>query len=110
MGVNHTVNTSIHLAEQFTGRTGFTRWAIQDDKIVTCLHFPGCSNGFNEAAEALQGISSHIALGDSQLIALPMQAMIEILTMHLQKNPLAMLCNNPHCQRCQEYRRRYTEK
>jgi len=107
MGVNHTVNTSIHLAEQIAGRTGFTRWAIHGDKIVTCTHFPGCSNGFEEAAGLLQGISTVIPLGNSQLLALPLQAMIEILSLYLRQHPTSLLCKDPYCQQCQEYRRRY---
>jgi aminoglycoside 3-N-acetyltransferase len=107
MGVNHTVNTSIHLAEQIAGRSGFTRWAIQGDKIVTCNHFPGCSNGFDEAANLLTGISTTIPLGNSQIVALPLQAMIEILSLYLQQYPDRLLCKDPYCQRCQEYRRRY---
>lgn len=110
MGVNHSVNTSIHLAEQLAGRTGFTRWAIQGDKIVTCEHFPGCSNGFTAAADILEGISTHIPLGEGQLTVLPLQAMIEILTLHLQKSTVSLLCKDPYCQRCQEYRRRYAKK
>lgn len=107
MGVNHSVNTSIHLAEKIAGRTGFTRWAIQGDRIVTCLHFPGCSNGFNEAAGLLEGISTQVTLGGSQILALPLQAMIEILSLYLQQHPTKLLCKDPYCQRCQEYRRRY---
>ena len=110
MGVDHSVNTTIHLAEQMAGRSGFTRWAIMGEKIVVCEHFPGCSNGFTQAAELLEGISTHVPVGDGQLTALPMQAMIEILTMHLQEHPVALLCKDPHCQRCQEYRRRYARK
>ena len=110
IGVDHTVNTSLHLAEQMAGRSGFTRWAVQDEKIVTCQHFPGCSNGFNEASEALEGISTHIPLGNSRIFCHSMQAMIEIICLYLQKHPVGMLCKDSHCQRCQEYRHRYAKK
>lgn len=110
IGVDHTVNTSLHLAEQIAGRSGFTRWAVQGEKIVTCPHFSGCSNGFNEITESLEGISTHAPLGEGQLTALPMQAMIEIISLYLQKKPTGMLCKDSHCQRCQEYRRRYGKK
>ncbi|MBI9049590.1 MAG: AAC(3) family N-acetyltransferase [Anaerolineaceae bacterium] len=110
MGVDHTVNTSLHLAEKIAGRSGFTRWAMQNEKIVTCMHFPGCSNGFNEAGESLEGISTHATLGEGQLTVLPLQAMVEIITLYLQKHPTGLLCKDSHCQRCQEYRKRYNKK
>ena len=110
IGVDHTVNTSLHLAEQIAGRTGFTRWAMQGERIVKCNHFSGCSNGFNEIAESLEGISTVVSLGEGEVTALPMQPMIEIVSLYLQKNPTGMLCKDSHCQRCQEYRRRYGKK
>ena len=110
IGVDHTVNTSLHLAEQIAGRSGFTRWAVQGERIVTCPHFSGCSNGFNEISDSVEGISTQIPLGNDRITALPIQPMIEIVSLYIQKNPTGMLCKDSYCQRCQEYRRRYGKK
>ena len=41
MGVNHTVNTSIHYAEKLAGRRQFLRWALTPKGVVECPGFPG---------------------------------------------------------------------
>ncbi|MRR30642.1 AAC(3) family N-acetyltransferase, partial [bacterium] len=46
LGVNQTVNTSIHYAERLAGRHTFVRWALTPRGVVECPHFPGCSAGF----------------------------------------------------------------
>src|SRR5687767_1896213 len=43
IGVDHTVNTSIHFAEKLAGRKQFIRWALIGDRIVECSNFPGDS-------------------------------------------------------------------
>ncbi len=41
LGVDQTVNTSIHYAEKLAGRRTFTRWALLPDRIIECPGFPG---------------------------------------------------------------------
>ena len=43
VGVNHTVNTSLHLAERYSGRLQFLRWALTPGGVLECANFPGCS-------------------------------------------------------------------
>ena len=47
LGVDHTVNTSIHYGEQVAGRKQFTRWALTPQGVVECPRFPTCSLGFS---------------------------------------------------------------
>ncbi len=47
MGVDHTANVSLHLAEKLAGRKQFVRWALTPAGVVECPHMPGCSQGFN---------------------------------------------------------------
>jgi aminoglycoside 3-N-acetyltransferase len=42
IGVNHTVNTSIHYAEKIAGRKQFIRWALTPQGVRECPGFPGC--------------------------------------------------------------------
>jgi aminoglycoside 3-N-acetyltransferase len=104
LGVDHTVNTSIHLAEQKAGRKTFVRWALTPRAIVACPGFPGCSEGFNQAAIHLTEITSVTKIGDANLIAMPIREMVEILIAVLQADPFALLCEKENCPRCQATR------
>ena len=57
LGVDHTVDTSIHYAEKLAGRKQFTRWALLSDRIIECPGFPGDSAGFDAIAPDL--VASH---------------------------------------------------
>ena len=41
LGVNQTVNTSLHYAERLAGRPQFTRWALTYEGVRECPQFPG---------------------------------------------------------------------
>lgn len=104
LGVDHTVNTSIHLAEQKAGRKTFIRWALTPGAIYACPGFPGCSEGFNQAANHLTEIASVTKIGDAIVTAIPIRDMVEILIPILQTDPFALLCEKEHCPRCQATR------
>ncbi len=104
LGVNHTVNTSIHLAEQKAGRKTFIRWALTPRAILECPGFPGCSEGFNQAAIHLAEITSAVKIGAADVMAIPIREMTEILIAVLQADPLALLCEKENCLRCQSVR------
>jgi aminoglycoside 3-N-acetyltransferase len=91
-GVNHTVNTSIHYAERQAGRKQFTRWALTPQGIRECPGFPGCSDGFEQAAAYLKPITRMAKLGQATIKAIQMGPMIEILTGLIKEQPLALLC------------------
>ncbi len=104
MGVDHTVNTSIHYVEKLTGRKQFTRWALTSEGIREFSGFPGCSNGFQEALPFLEKITRRVQIGFAVVQALPLATMTEILLDVLNANPLALLCNTPNCERCDAVR------
>ena len=60
LGVDHSVNTSIHLAEKMAGRGQFVRWALGKNEIIQCSGFPGCSNGFNQLEMPVSGITVRV--------------------------------------------------
>ena len=106
IGVNHTVNTSIHYAEYLAGRKQFVRWALTPQGVRECPGFSGCSDGFEAAAPYLEGIIRTTQIGSATLRAVQLKPMIEILTDLIRKQPLALLCGK-NDGRCEAVRRWY---
>lgn len=100
IGVNLTVNTSIHWAERLAGRKQFTRWALTQQGVRECPGFPGCSDGFEMAAPYLNDITCSTRLGDATLHSIQLAPMIEVLTALLRQKPDALLCgkNDARCE------------
>jgi aminoglycoside 3-N-acetyltransferase len=105
LGVNHTVNTSIHYAERLAGRKQFVRWALTRNGIVECPRFPGCSDGFERIAARLQGMGRQAQIGEAQVLAYPLVDLVKIARGWISADPLALLCDRSGCERCQEIRR-----
>jgi aminoglycoside 3-N-acetyltransferase len=104
LGVNHTVNTSIHYAERLAGRKQFTRWALTNQGTLELPGFPGCSDGFQALAPHLEGITCRLQIGEAEIQALPLPEMVEIACSLVSSDPLALLCEREYCQRCSEVR------
>jgi aminoglycoside 3-N-acetyltransferase len=100
LGVDHTVNTSVHYAEQLAGRKRFLRWALLPDRIIECPGFPGDSAGFDAIGVDLVSETRQVRIGNALVQALPLRGLIEIVTARLQDDPLALLCSRPDCERC----------
>jgi aminoglycoside 3-N-acetyltransferase len=104
LGVDHSVNTSIHLAESKAGRKTFTRWALTPTAIIECVNFPGCSDGFNQAQDLLEEITQTIQIGDAKVNCLPVKPMVDKLVKQIADYPLALLCDREVCPRCDAVR------
>lgn len=104
MGVDHTVNTSIHYAEKMTGRRQFVRWALTKKRIVECPCFPGCSDGFEDIRPDLEEVTRQMQLGNSYIEAIPLQALFQAVQTRIKENPLALLCSRDECGRCDAVR------
>lgn len=104
IGVDHTSNTSIHLAEKMADRKQFVRWALTTSGITACPGFPGCSDGFNKISPIIQDISHHTTIGNAKLEATPIQFLIDIARSMMETNPQALLCDRTDCARCREIR------
>lgn len=104
LGVDHTVNTSIHYAERLAGRKQFTRWALLPDRILECPGFPGDSAGFDAIAPDLISDARHVTVGSATVQALPLRALIQAVDARLKADPLALLCTRSDCQRCNAVR------
>lgn len=100
LGVDHTVNTSIHYAEKLAGRLQFIRWALLQDRVVECSGFPGDSDGFNVIAPSLEKYTRHVEIGDALVQAVHLKSLIKVVMDQIKENPFALLCQRQDCERC----------
>ena len=104
LGVDHTVNTSIHYAEKLAGRKQFLRWALIPNRIVECPGFPGDSAGFNAIASELVNDTRAIQIGNTVVQAVSLRVLFVKVICILKENPLALLCERGDCERCNAVR------
>lgn len=104
LGVDQTVNTSIHYAEKLAGRMQFIRWALLPDRAIECNDFPGDSEGFNAIAPLVEKYTRRVQLGSALVQAIPLADLINAVIGMLQENPLALLCERQDCERCNAVR------
>ncbi len=100
IGVDHTVNTAIHVAEQHSGRKTFIRWALTTHGIYECPNYPGCSEGFNQLEPYLNGFKVDTKIGNAVIQAFPLRSLIQTAASVIRENPLSLLCEKPDCPRC----------
>jgi aminoglycoside 3-N-acetyltransferase len=105
LGVDHTVNTSIHYAEKLAGRRQFVRWALTPKGVVECPGFPGDSAGFNAIAPEMAKFTRRAQIGDAQVQAVPLSMLFKVVINKIKKDPLALLCQQAECERCGEIRK-----
>ncbi len=104
IGVDHTVNTSIHAAEILSGRKTFTRWALTTRGVYECPNYPGCSDGFNQIQTMINGVSQTAQIGNAVIHAIPLRTLVNTVINAIHEDPLALLCENPDCERCSAVR------
>lgn len=104
LGVDHTVNTSIHYAEWVAGRKQFVRWALTPQGIVACAGWPGCSDGFLAVAPRLDGVTRRVQVGQAEVQAIPLADLTEVVCAMIGEDPQALLCARPDCERCNAVR------
>lgn len=104
LGVDHTVNTSIHYGEAIAGRKQFIRWALTTSGIQECPGFPGCSEGFQAIAPHVESITRHVQAGQATVQALPIDKLVETVVSLINADPLTLLCDRSYCERCSAVR------
>jgi aminoglycoside 3-N-acetyltransferase len=104
IGVDHTVNTSIHYAEKLAGRKQFLRWALTAEGVRECPGYPGCSDGFQALAPRLEMVTRKAIIGNSVLQAVPLMDLVRSVMACLTEDPLALLCQRTDCERCNAVR------
>jgi len=108
IGVDHSANTAIHLAEKFAGRKQFVRWAVGPERAYRLPDFPGCSNGFNAIGSKLAWITHQATLGRLGVQRIPIISLIEVAVQAIQEDPSALLCSDPTCECCNAVRQAAT--
>jgi aminoglycoside 3-N-acetyltransferase len=104
IGVDHTVNTSIHYAEKLAGRKQFLRWALTAEGVRECPGYPGCSDGFQALAPRVEAVTHRTIIGNSVLQAVPLMDLVRAVMACLAEDPLALLCQRANCERCNAVR------
>jgi aminoglycoside 3-N-acetyltransferase len=105
LGVDHSANTSIHLAEKLAGRKQFIRWALTDTGVVTCPGFPGCSAGFEEIEPEVRQYTQTMKVGNAMVRVLPLRPLLIRVFEIIRKDKHALLCKRSDCERCAEVRK-----
>ena len=117
MGVDHRSNSMIHTAEEsmnvpYVGRTCTA--AVLRGKEVTevTVRRPGCSNGFNVVGDALRqmGLIRETTVGQSTLMLMRAGDIVSVASGMLARDPAALLCHLPDCDRCAWARERINAK
>jgi aminoglycoside 3-N-acetyltransferase len=104
LGVDHTVNTSIHYAEKLAGRRQFIRWALTPEGVLECPGFPGCSAGFQAIALEMDAFSRKVQIGEAKVQAVPLNKLFKVVIARIKSDPLALLCQQEDCERCNAIR------
>lgn len=104
LGVDQTVNTSIHYAEKRAGRMQFIRWALLPNRVIECNDFPGDSQGFNAIAPRLEKYTRRVMIGGALVQAVNLNGLLQSALEMLSENPLALLCDRQDCERCNAVR------
>lgn len=101
LGVTHTSNTTIHLAEQQLGRSLFYRYAKNADGLwIELPNIPGESHHFDDIEPVLRPATKEIRIGQARVRRIPKDAVLAATRQLIQADPAALLCtDNPEC-RC----------
>jgi len=109
LGVDHTVDTSIHYGEKMVGRHQFVRWALTRKRVVECPNFSGCSDGFEAIRPEIVDVTRRVEVGESFIEAIPLHPLLRAVEALIKKDPLALLCQREKCERCDAVRHVATE-
>jgi aminoglycoside 3-N-acetyltransferase len=100
LGVDHTVNTAIHLAEQRLGRSRFYRYAKAADGVWMELpNIPGHSHRFNDIEPELAARTREVVIGLCRARRIAVCDVLATAERLIQERASALLCPDPEC-RC----------
>lgn len=100
LGVDHTSNTAIHVAEQRLGRSRFYRYAKAAGGVWMELpNIPGQSHRFDEIEPELRTSTREVRIGECRARRVPIGAVIAAAERLILADPGALLCEDPEC-RC----------
>jgi aminoglycoside 3-N-acetyltransferase len=101
LGVDHTSNTTIHLAEQQLGRARFYRYAKADTGTWLELpNIPGDSHRFDLIEPVLRPHTRELTIGQSRVRTIPVRAVLAETRALIEADPQALLCTTTPTCRC----------
>jgi len=112
LGVTHSTNSTIHVAEEIAGvpfldRSRQVGIKARGGKVIhKWIRRPGCSHGFDEIEEPLQEkeTTAETMIGDCRARLMTARAVVETAVEMLKSDPAALLCARPDCGACAEAR------
>lgn len=112
LGVTHTTNSMIHVAEELAGVPYLDRSRQVGIKTPTgrivhqWVRRPGCSRGFDEIEEELEQREAikETLIGDCRARLMTARSVIDTAVEMLKFDPESLLCEIPDCESCAEAR------
>ncbi|TWD84087.1 aminoglycoside 3-N-acetyltransferase [Kribbella amoyensis] len=100
LGVDHTSNTTIHLAEQHLGRSRFHRYAKSGaGSWMELPNVSGESHKFDEIEPDLRPFTTEVVIGECRARLIAVEDVLTCTTTLITKDPAALLCTEQGC-RC----------
>jgi aminoglycoside 3-N-acetyltransferase len=100
LGVSHSANTAIHLAEQRLGRSRFYRYAKAARGVWMELpNIPGQSHRFDAIEPALADVTREVLIGACRARRIAVAHVLNAAERLIAADPAALLCGDPNC-RC----------
>lgn len=105
LGVSHTSNTAIHVAEQRLGRSCFYRYAKTESGVWAELpNIPGAGDSFDDLEPALRNKTRETRIGSCRARLIAIQDVIDEAEQAIAQDSDALLCSDRTC-RCELARR-----
>lgn len=109
LGVGHTSNTTIHLAEQHLGRSRFYRYAKAGPGAwMELANVSGESHHFDEIDPHLTPFTTETRIGNCQARLISVADILTTTTSLIESDPAALLCNDKTCRCWAAYQQRLT--
>ena len=100
LGVDHTSNTTIHLAEQQVGRGRFYRYARDQSGLwIELPNVSGESHRFDDIERYLREATTETTIGNCRARRIPIADVIATTQRLIATDPSALLCSEEDC-RC----------
>lgn len=107
LGVTHTADTTIHLAEQRLGRSRFYRYAKIEGSWLELPNIPGASHRFDEIEPDLRPHTREVFIGNCRAWAVQISEVVAATKKRILADPRALLCDDdPECRCAAAYEQR----
>lgn len=100
----------LHYCERICERRQYIRWALTQDGIQECPHFPGCSDGFHKITFHLGDQAKQTQVQNDSWFAFPLDALLQAAIQLIREDAYALLCNDLHCAKCNLIRKDIRQK